>query len=107
MDRPTFDVPPRHRVRRIRHAQGAQLRRQLAIRRLPTRVQGNDHGLGAAYFAEAIARIIIVESTTTGTALVLSKVMPYGVAGLLAVWNVLYARHSRRKGERLGAAANA
>jgi hypothetical protein len=62
---------------------------------------------GAAYFAEAIARIIIVESTTTGTALVLSKVMPYGVAGLLAVWNVLYARHSRRKGERLGAAANA
>jgi hypothetical protein len=62
---------------------------------------------GVAYLAEAMARIFIVESTTTGTALALSKVTPYAVAGVLAVWNVAYARRSRRTGERLGAAAHA
>ncbi len=62
---------------------------------------------GAAYLAEAIARVIIVESTSTGTAFVLSKAMPYAVAAVLAIWNVAYARRSRRAGERLGAAAHA
>jgi len=62
---------------------------------------------GMAYLAEAITRVLIVESTSTGTALVLSKAMPYAVAGMLAVWNVAYARRSRRTGERLGAAAHA
>lgn len=62
---------------------------------------------GVAYLAEAMARIFIVESTPTGTALALSKVTPYAVAGVLAVWNVAYARRSRRTGERLGAAAHA
>jgi len=62
---------------------------------------------GVAYLAEAIARVFIVESTSTGAALALSKVTPYAVAGVLAVWNVAYARRSRRTGERLGAAAHA
>ncbi|MHB1929050.1 MAG: VC0807 family protein [Acidimicrobiales bacterium] len=62
---------------------------------------------GVAYLAEAIARVFIVESTSTGNALVLSKAMPYAVAGVLAVWNVAYARRSRRAGERLGVAAHA
>jgi hypothetical protein len=62
---------------------------------------------GVAYLAEAIARVIIVESTSTGTALVMSKVMPYAVAGVLAAWNVAYGRRARRRGERLGAAAHA
>lgn len=62
---------------------------------------------GVAYLAEAIARVLIVESTSTGSALVLSKAMPYGVAAVLAVWNVTYARRSHRAGERLGAAAHA
>jgi hypothetical protein len=61
---------------------------------------------GVAYFAEAIARVIIVESTSTGTALTLSKMMPYGVAGVLAVWNVGYGRRAHRRGERLGNAAH-
>lgn len=61
---------------------------------------------GVAYLAEAIARVIIVESTATGTALVISKVMPYAVAGVLIVWNVAYGRRARRRGERLGAAAH-
>jgi hypothetical protein len=62
---------------------------------------------GLAYVAEAIGRVLIVESTSTGTALVMSKVMPYAVAGVLAMWNVAYGRRARRKGERLGAAAHA
>ncbi len=61
---------------------------------------------GMAYLVEAIARVLIVESTSTGNALVLSKAMPYAVAAVLAGWNVAYARRSRRAGERLGAAAH-
>jgi hypothetical protein len=59
---------------------------------------------GVAYLAEAAARIVIVETTSTGTALAVSKVMPYAVAGVLTAWMFLYGRHARRQGERLAAA---
>jgi hypothetical protein len=59
---------------------------------------------GVTYLAEAAARIVIVETTSTGTALAVSKVMPYAVGGLLAAWMFLYGRHARRQGERLAAA---
>jgi len=62
---------------------------------------------GVAYLAEAAARIVIVETTSTGTALAVSKVMPYAVGGILAAWMFLYGRHARRQGERLAAAAAA
>ena len=62
---------------------------------------------GVAYLLEAAARVVIVEFTSTGTALGISKVMPYVVAGVLAAWNVAYGRQARRKGERLGAEAAA
>lgn len=62
---------------------------------------------GVAYLLEAVARVVIVESTSTGAALAISKVMPFAVAGVLAVWNVAYGRQARRKGERLGAEAAA
>jgi hypothetical protein len=55
---------------------------------------------GVAYLAEAAARIVVVESTSTGTALAVSKVMPYAVAGVLTAWMFLYGRHARRQGER-------
>ena len=58
---------------------------------------------GVAYLLEAAGRVVIVESTSTGTALAISKVMPFAVTGVLAAWNVVYARQSRRAGERLGA----
>jgi tryptophan-rich sensory protein len=60
---------------------------------------------GVAYLAEAAARIVIVETTSTGTALAVSKVMPYAVAGVLAAWMTFYGRRARRQGERLAAAA--
>ena len=60
---------------------------------------------GVTYLAEAAARIVIVETTSTGTALAVSKVMPYAVAGVLVLWMFLYGRHARRQGERMAAAA--
>lgn len=56
---------------------------------------------GAAYLAEAAARIIIVETTSTGEALSISKVLPYVVAGLLVAWMTAYGRRAKRRGERL------
>ena len=79
----------------------------MALPRLPPRVQGDDRGLGRGLPGGGDRSGIIVESTSTGNALVLSRVMPFAVAGVLAVWNVAYARRSRRAGELLGAAAHA
>src|SRR5215470_3079921 len=45
---------------------------------------------GVTYLAEAAARVIIVETTSTGTALAVSKVMPYAVGGVLGAWMFLY-----------------
>ena len=62
---------------------------------------------GVAYLAEAAARVIIVETTSTATALTVSKVMPYVVAAALVGWMVAYGRRAKRQGERLAAAAQA
>ena len=62
---------------------------------------------GVAYLVEAAARVVIVELTSTGAALAISKVMPYVVAGLLVAWMIAYGRRSRRRGERMAAAAAA
>jgi hypothetical protein len=59
---------------------------------------------GVVYLAEAAARVIIVETTSTSTALTVSKVMPYAVGALLAGWMIAYGRRARREGERLAAA---
>ena len=58
---------------------------------------------GVVYLAEAAARIIIVETTSTATALTVSKVMPYVVGAALAAWMFGYGRRARREGERLAA----
>jgi hypothetical protein len=60
---------------------------------------------GAAYLAEAAAQVIIVESTSAGAALTISKIMPYAVAGVLAVWMTVYGMDAKRKGEEREAAA--
>jgi intracellular septation protein A len=62
---------------------------------------------GVAYILEAAARVIIVELTSTGTALAISKVMPYVVAGLLVAWMLVYGNRARRRGERQAAEAAA
>lgn len=60
---------------------------------------------GLAYIAEAAARIVIVETTSTGTALVISKTMPFAVTGLLVGWMALYGQRAKRRGERAGQVA--
>jgi hypothetical protein len=60
---------------------------------------------GVTYLAEAAARVIIVETTSTATALTVSKFMPYVVGAGLAVWMILYGRRAKRIGEQLAAAA--
>ena len=62
---------------------------------------------GVVYLAEAAARVVIVETTSTATALSVSKVMPYAVAAVLAGWMTIYGRRIKRAGERLAAAAEA
>jgi hypothetical protein len=59
---------------------------------------------GAAYLAEAAARVVIIEMAPTGTALAVSKIMPYVVAALLIAWTNVYSQRARRRGERLAAA---
>src|SRR5690242_5641752 len=58
---------------------------------------------GVTYLAEAAARIIIVETTSTATALTVSKVMPYVVAAGIVAWMIAHGRRARREGERLAA----
>ncbi|HTX29515.1 MAG TPA: VC0807 family protein [Streptosporangiaceae bacterium] len=62
---------------------------------------------GVAYLAEAAARVIIVENTSAGTALAISKFMPFAVAGIVVAWMTVYGQHAKRKGEAAGAAARA
>ena len=62
---------------------------------------------GVAYLAEAAARIIIVETTSTSTALTVSKVMPYVVAAGIIAWMIAHGRRARQEGERLAAEVQA
>lgn len=62
---------------------------------------------GVAYLVEAAARVVIVANTSTGTALAISKVLPYVVAALLVAWTVGYGRRQKRRGEALTASAAA
>ena len=59
---------------------------------------------GIAYLAEAAARVIIVETTSTGTALSISKAMPYAVTALLVVWMIGYGQRAKRTAQRSSAA---
>jgi intracellular septation protein A len=60
---------------------------------------------GVGFLLEAALRVAIVYNTSTGTALALSKVMPYIWAGIFVAWTVAYGRYQGKKGERMMAAA--
>jgi hypothetical protein len=59
---------------------------------------------GTAYLVEAAARVLIVQEASAGTALAISKVLPYAVAAVLIAWTVGYGRYQKRQGERMAAA---
>jgi hypothetical protein len=56
---------------------------------------------GVAYLFEVAARLAVVETASTGIALLFSKVVPYVFAVLLSVWTLGYGEHEKKKAERL------
>jgi hypothetical protein len=60
---------------------------------------------GVSYLVEVAARLVVVETTSTGIALVFSKLVPYGCAILLSVWTLAYGEHEKKKAERLAGPA--
>ena len=60
---------------------------------------------GVAYLIEVAARLLVVEITSTGIALLFSKLVPYVCAFVLSLWTLGYGEHEKKKAERLAAAA--
>jgi len=58
---------------------------------------------GTGYLVEAVIRFVIVQHTSTGTALASSKIMPFIFAAVLATWTAIYGQQQRRKGEQMAA----
>ncbi|MGH3158324.1 MAG: hypothetical protein ACRDNF_17365, partial [Streptosporangiaceae bacterium] len=58
---------------------------------------------GAAFLLEAALRVVIVYNTSTGTALVSSKITPFLWGAVLSAWTVSYGAHRKKKGERMAA----
>jgi len=61
---------------------------------------------GIGFLIEAGIRLVIIEHTSTSTALITSKVTPFLVAAILCAWTVGYGAQQRRKGERQSAATS-
>jgi hypothetical protein len=55
---------------------------------------------GIAYLVEAAVRVAIVVTTSTGIALVCSKLIPYVFAVVLSAWTLVYGEHEKKKAER-------
>jgi hypothetical protein len=60
---------------------------------------------GVGYIVEAAVRVAIVETTSTGIALVCSKGVPYLFALALSGWTLVYGEREKAKAERLAAVA--
>ncbi len=55
---------------------------------------------GIGYLTEAGIRVAIVAETSTGIALIFSKLIPYAFALGLSGWTLAYGEHEKRKAER-------
>ena len=55
---------------------------------------------GAGYLVEAAVRVVIVETTSTGIALLCSKLLPYVFVLSLSAWTLVYGEHEKKKAER-------
>jgi intracellular septation protein A len=58
---------------------------------------------GIGYLVEAAIRVVIVENTSTGTALAISKIMPFAFAAVLVAWTFGYGQQQGRKGRKMAA----
>jgi intracellular septation protein A len=59
---------------------------------------------GIGFLIEAGLRVVIVLMTSTGTALAISRVMPFVFGAILSAWTLAYGAHRKRQGERMMAA---
>jgi intracellular septation protein A len=55
---------------------------------------------GVGYLVEAGVRVVIVETTSTGIALICSKLLPYVFVLSLSGWTLVYGEHEKKKAER-------
>jgi hypothetical protein len=60
-----------------------------------------------AFLAEAAVQVLVIETTSTGTARATSNVLPFVFAAVVIAWNVAYAKRGRRQGELAAEAARA
>ena len=60
---------------------------------------------GIGYLVEAGIRVAIVAGTSTGIALICSKLVPYAFALGLSGWTLVYGEHEKKKAERLAGPA--
>ena len=58
---------------------------------------------GVGFLLEAALRVVIVYNTSTGTALAISKFMPYLFIAILVAWTVAYGTYQRKKTEPMAA----
>ena len=58
---------------------------------------------GVVYLLEVAARLIVVEITSTGIALLFSKLVPYACAFGMSLWTLIYGEHEKKKAEELAA----
>jgi phosphatidylinositol alpha-1,6-mannosyltransferase len=55
---------------------------------------------GVGYLIEAAIRVVVVAQTSTGIALIFSKLVPYAFALVLSGWTLVYGEHEKKKAER-------
>lgn len=55
---------------------------------------------GVGYLIEAGIRVAVIAQTSTGFALVFSKLVPYAFALALSGWTLAYGEHEKKKAER-------
>jgi hypothetical protein len=55
---------------------------------------------GVVYLIEVAARLVVVELTSTGIALLFSKLVPYACAFGLSLWTLGYGEHEKKKAEQ-------
>jgi hypothetical protein len=60
---------------------------------------------GVGYLIEVAARLAVVETASTGVALLFSKLVPYVFALGLSLWTLGYGEHEKKKAEHLAGAA--
>ena len=60
---------------------------------------------GVSFLVEAALRVVIVYTTSTSTALGLSKVTPFIWAGVMTAWTLAYGAYHKKKGEQRMAVA--